>query len=123
MIFSPDVERYSPAQVAWLLGVHIATVWRWILRGVRGRKLASVMIGGRRYVLQSDLDAFLSAEGDQHRPAPPTFRERGEVAGAQLDARGVRATARKPSSTDEIQPGGQDHTPSGDTGSSPEGLS
>lgn len=42
-------------------GVAVSTVWRWTLKGVRGVRLRTVHLGGRRYVLRSDLDAFLAA--------------------------------------------------------------
>ena len=52
----------TPTETAKLLGVHVATVYRWLYRGVRGRKLKSVLVGGRRRIFESELDAFLSAE-------------------------------------------------------------
>lgn len=42
-------------------GVAVSTVWRWTLKGVRGVRLRSVHLGGRRFVLRSDLEAFLAA--------------------------------------------------------------
>ncbi len=38
------------------------TLWRWCVRGVRGQKLRSRFIGGRRVVSEDDLDAFLAVE-------------------------------------------------------------
>ncbi len=52
----------TPTQVSKQLGVHVGTVHRWLYSGVRGRKLKSVLIGGRRRIIKSDLDAFLSAD-------------------------------------------------------------
>ena len=52
----------TPTETAKLLGVHVATVYRWLYGGVRGRKLKSVLVGGRRRIFKSDLDAFLSAD-------------------------------------------------------------
>ncbi|MHB9081060.1 MAG: DUF1580 domain-containing protein [Pirellulaceae bacterium] len=40
---------------------HISTVWRWINRGVRGVKLETVMIGGRRFTSREALDRFYAA--------------------------------------------------------------
>jgi len=52
----------TPTETAKLLGVHVATVYRWLYNRVRGRKLKSVLVGGRRRITKSDLDAFLSAD-------------------------------------------------------------
>lgn len=38
---------------------HCATVWRWATRGVRGIRLATVIIGGRRMVTPQALEDFL----------------------------------------------------------------
>ena len=52
-------ELLTLKQVAKHLRVHIATVYRWTLRGVRGRRLKSFLVGGRRYVAADDLAQFL----------------------------------------------------------------
>jgi hypothetical protein len=41
--------------------VAISTIYRWIFRGVRGTRLRSVRIGGRRYITERALSDFLSA--------------------------------------------------------------
>ena len=84
-------ERFSLNEVSKNLRVHIATVWRWTLSGVKGRKLRTVLVGGRRFVLQSDLAKFLAPE-EPHSPAPDRDR-RADIAGRLLDAQGVRAKA------------------------------
>ena len=60
-------ERFSLKQVAKHLRVHIATVYRWTLRGVRGRRLKSFLIGGRRYVDADDLTRFLSPQQESRQ--------------------------------------------------------
>lgn len=80
-------DRLSLNQVARELQVHVATCWRWALRGVRGRRLQTFMIGGRRYVRRSDLDAFLR-ESDQSPEAPDAL-QRARDAGKLLDGMGV----------------------------------
>lgn len=66
-------ERLTLNEVAKRLKVHIATVYRWTLQGVRGRRLSSFLIGGRRYITLSDLEWFLqpedhpTSEGDPQR--------------------------------------------------------
>ena len=52
-------ERYTVNQVASSLNVHIGTVYRWIFQGVRGRRLGSFLVGGRRYISRSDLERFV----------------------------------------------------------------
>ncbi len=67
-----DVERFSMAEVARKLRVHVATVWRWTLRGVRGRKLKKTMVGGRAFVLMDDLSDFLGAADAEIGRGPNT---------------------------------------------------
>ena len=88
-------RRYAFSDVAKLLRVHVATVWRWHLHGVRGRKLAAVLIGARRYVLAADLERFLSEGNEQRPPDTDDLRRRADDAGRLLDAKRVgRRTAR-----------------------------
>jgi hypothetical protein len=89
--FNFESERLALPQVAKLLKVHVATVWRWVLTGVRGKKLSTMMIGGRRYVLRADLETFLLPQAKQHLLNNDGFRRRAELAGKQLDAMGDRS--------------------------------
>lgn len=42
-----------------------STTWRYVLKGVRGRKLESAMIGGRRYTTREAIARFLASnEGE-----------------------------------------------------------
>lgn len=86
-------DRQSIGRVAEQLGVHVSTVWRWVLRGVRGRKLATVTIGGRRYILAASLEAFLADSGDRNKPSEDA-RQRADHAGAILDSRGVTVRSK-----------------------------
>lgn len=52
-------ERFSLNQVAKKLNVHVATIWRWTTKGVAGRKLPSIQIGGRRFVYADELEQWL----------------------------------------------------------------
>jgi hypothetical protein len=54
-----NAERRSLAEVAQGAGTHVSTVWRWALRGVRGIKLETVVVGGRRYVTSEAWATFL----------------------------------------------------------------
>ena len=80
-------------EVASQLRVHISTVHRWALRSVRGRRLKSHLIGGRRWVLLSDLNEFLHSHETTDSPTPPPDRQRR--AQEQLRSFGVRVTEKK----------------------------
>ena len=58
---------------------NIATLWRWRTRGVRGVKLESCLVGGRRYTSREALDRFIersTAAGDGETLKPRTNRQR-----------------------------------------------
>lgn len=55
------IGRCSVNELARREGLHPATIWRWLLHGVRGHKLRSVRVGGRRFVLDDDWQAFCAA--------------------------------------------------------------
>jgi len=89
-------EHLSLAQVAAALGVHITTVWRWTKYGVRGRRLPTIPVGGRRYVLTRHLEQFLAPDPPQS--ATPDRNTRADAAGCILDSLGVHdRTASRPS--------------------------
>ena len=50
---------------------HVATVWRWCSRGVRGVRLESLVIGGTRLVTQDAIDRFLAATNGKGATANP----------------------------------------------------
>ena len=52
---------------------HVSTLHRWRLRGVRGQKLETVLIGGRRFTSLEALDRFIratTAAADDKRVVP-----------------------------------------------------
>lgn len=62
-----------PAYVAHRYGVprpHSSTVARWTLRGVSGFTLKTFVIGGRKFVRPSDLDAFLTRLNEPQQAQP-----------------------------------------------------
>ncbi len=92
MTIDLERDRLTLTEAAQLLAKDLSTIWRWCLRGVRGRKLASFVIGGRRYVYRDDLDDFLAAQNaDDPRPAQPTqkSKRRNAAAAKKLDALGI----------------------------------
>jgi hypothetical protein len=40
---------------------HISTIWRWILRGVKGHRLESISVGGRRFTSKESVNRFLES--------------------------------------------------------------
>jgi hypothetical protein len=87
-------KRYTPNQFARESGVHVATVWRWMLYGVRGKKLKSRLLGGRRVILEEDAQAFLAQDDEPASDAD--LQRRAADAGKLLDARGVPRCAPLP---------------------------
>jgi hypothetical protein len=74
---------------------HISTVWRWVKFGVRGTKLETVVVGGRRYTTREALTRFIaattaSANGEQLPCRTPHQRQRAvEQAEAELAKAGI----------------------------------
>jgi hypothetical protein len=68
---------------------HVCTLWRWSLRGVRGVRLKTVVVGGRRYTTASFLSSFVAQLSDP-RPVIPTqesaVREQQKARAAELAA-------------------------------------
>ena len=62
-MFEEIIGSMTPAKAAQVLGVHIGTIHRWLTNGVRGRILPSVLVGGRRRILVTQLEEFLSPGG------------------------------------------------------------
>lgn len=95
---SPDDEHLTLAQAAATLPgrPHLSTLHRWRLRGVRGVRLQTCLVGGRRFTTRRWLSEFCAAStaaGDE-LIAPPTMpsanRERAiRAAEAELDAAGI----------------------------------
>jgi hypothetical protein len=57
---------------------HISTLMRWVLRGVKGIKLETVVVGGRRYTSVEAINRFvarLSEPGSVQPPAPSEKRQ------------------------------------------------
>ena len=67
MSYTSLPERLTLNEVARQLNVHISTVFRWSFRGVRGRRLKSFLVGGRRYVAADDLAQFLRPQQESRQ--------------------------------------------------------
>ena len=53
---------------------HVCTLHRWRLRGVRGTRLETVMVGGRRYTTSESLARFFAAITAASSGVPPPIR-------------------------------------------------
>lgn len=69
-----DEQRISLTALSQELGVHVSTVWRWVLRGLRGHHLECVRIGGRRYTTREAFARFIAATNGQRLPTPDKQR-------------------------------------------------
>ena len=84
-MFEEIRDSVTPSKAAQMLGVHIGTIHRWMMNGVRGRILPSVLVGGRRRILVSQLKAFLAAGGTAAGDLDATSDEAKKRHSAALD--------------------------------------
>lgn len=84
-----DADKLTVKEAARRLDVHVATIYRWSSRGVRGRRLPTVRLGGRLMVLAEDLEQFLreSYDSDKRQQRPAT--DAAARAGRELDDAGI----------------------------------
>jgi hypothetical protein len=86
----PQKATFTIAELAKALDVHISSVWRWSLRGVRGHQLRTVHIGGRRRILREDALIFLGdLNASSGGETVPNTTARLEYVDAELDAAGL----------------------------------
>jgi hypothetical protein len=73
---------------------HVSTLIRWAHHGIRGVKLETVMVGGRRFTSVEAVHRFLARLNQTGTPetaasSPASERETARIE-AQLDAEGIR---------------------------------
>lgn len=74
---------------------HIATIYRWMLRGIRGVKLETCLVGGKRFTSHEALQRFSealtrAAQGKAPVPRTSTRRKRhSEAVDRELAAAGL----------------------------------
>lgn len=84
-----DRIRLTMSQGARRAGVSTPTMWRW-KDGVRGRRLPTFLVGGRRYVLLDDLEDFVAGRTPtEHRLPQMDVSERADAASVELERRGI----------------------------------
>jgi len=71
---------------------NVSTLWRWATKGVRGQKLFTTIVGGRRMVTLESLERFLlrlNAGNEQEQmEAEPSFERRAKQAVKVLESLG-----------------------------------
>ena len=67
---------------------HISSLHRWRLRGVRGRRLETVICGGRRFTSKQAIERFMLADEGGETDASDRKR-RADRAGKELDSLGI----------------------------------
>ncbi len=88
-------SRLSLSELARREGVAVPTTWRWAQRGVRGVKIETFAIGGRRYTTAEAFARFVEATTAAAQGVTPparTNRQREAAiakAEAELDKLGV----------------------------------
>ncbi|MDB5344354.1 MAG: hypothetical protein JWP89_2731 [Schlesneria sp.] len=75
-------------------GVSAATMARWIQRGVRGTRLETVLLGGRRLTSREALVRFFNSQNTAESPEPPPIsptqrRKQAETANRLLQEAGA----------------------------------
>lgn len=84
-----DAAKFIPSRP------NLSTVWRWRNRGVRGVKLETVLLGGRRMTSREALSRFFAATtaaADGIQVKPQTNRQRAasiSEAKSELEAAGI----------------------------------
>jgi hypothetical protein len=75
--------------------IHKSTIYRWILRGVRGVRLRTTSIGGMTFVSPEDLAEFIrllssrASQAELPSVVSAAVRRRQEAAARFLDERGI----------------------------------
>ena len=66
---------------------HVATLYRWAQRGLRGVRLETIQVGGTLCTSVEALQRFFEALGQSRQPIQPTTRaaRQREIAAAELE--------------------------------------
>lgn len=82
----PDREHFSVREVAKAMDLRVSTIFRFMSKGVRGRRLRWFLLGARRRVRRVDIVAFLDDLNDGHHNDVQESR-RDQRARQERDAR------------------------------------
>ncbi len=75
-ILNEDVVSLADAAKLLPTRPHVSTMWRWHRRGVRGIRLETAVLGGKRYTSREAIQRFVSRTTEAH--------DRGGAAPAKL---------------------------------------
>lgn len=84
----PDLVPFAAARALFPVPVSLQTLHRWRTVGIRGKKLATVLIGGRRFVSRQAAIRFATPDDSQataprgHNHDGPNGRESDDRPGA-----------------------------------------
>lgn len=84
-----DLSAETPLTIAEAAAIipgspSLASVWRWVLKGVRGNRLESLMIAGRRFTTHEAIDRFIARSNvEPSAPTVVTKSRRKEIAQAE----------------------------------------
>jgi hypothetical protein len=59
IVLPKDVCRMFPGRTG--KGLALSTIWRWMLKGQRGQRLESLVVGGQRYTSKEAVRRFVAA--------------------------------------------------------------
>lgn len=72
-------ERLSLTKLAKEADVNVSTVWRWAQRGVKGVRLETFCVGGRRYTTREAWDRFVARTTEIATGEPMPVRQSDQM--------------------------------------------
>ncbi len=92
-----DLDCLSFAEASRIIqgSPHVSTINRWSQRGVRGTKLPTVVVGGRRFIRRIDLLNFLAVLNGVELPKDDREERQSNATSAAVDVLLGRKTKRQ----------------------------
>ena len=66
--------------------IDVSSIWRWTLRGIKGKRLESVSLGGQKYTSRQALARFVSAINPSMEATAPAARTHAQRASGSVRA-------------------------------------
>jgi Protein of unknown function (DUF1580) len=89
--FREDLLRLADAAKIIPSHPHTSTLWRWCLKGVKGVRLQTLVVGGRRYTTMTYLTEFI-AHLSASRTTEPIAESSQRTTQKEVAARRAKAT-------------------------------